>query len=54
VRASAFSGFAVVLALTVAWLVELGRGHDGSPYGQFMAIGGVAYLAAIAVLRRRS
>jgi hypothetical protein len=28
--------------------------HDGSPYGQFMAIGGVAYIAAVVVLRRRS
>jgi Ni/Fe-hydrogenase subunit HybB-like protein len=53
VRASAFAGFAVILALTIAWLVELARGQDGSPYGELMAVGGIAYLAAIAVLRWR-
>ena len=31
-------------ALIGAWVVELARGHDGSPYGELMAVGGVAYL----------
>ena len=53
-RASAFGGFVVILAATGAWLHELADGRDGSPYGQLLGIGGVAYIAAIAVLRRRS
>ena len=53
-RASAFAGFVVIGALIVGWLVELARSGDGSPYGQIMAIGGVAYIAAVAWLRWRS
>ena len=37
-----------------AWLVEVARGESGSPYTQLAAIGGVAYVAAVAFLRRRS
>ena len=53
-RARAISGLAMVLATTAAWLYELAEGRDGSPYGQLLAIGGIAYIAAIAFLRRRS
>jgi hypothetical protein len=53
VHASAFAGFTVILALSVAWLVELARGHDGSPFGELMAVGGISYLAAIAFMRWR-
>ena len=53
-RARAFSGFVVLVATVGAWLYELAEGRDGSPYGQLLAISGVAYLAAIAFLRRRS
>ena len=53
-RASAFGGMVVILAATGAWLYELADGRDGSPYGQLLAIGGLAYIAAIAFLRRRS
>ena len=53
IHATAFAGIALITALIVAWLVELARGHDGSPYGQLMAIGGIAYLAAIAFMRWR-
>jgi hypothetical protein len=52
-HATAFAGLALITALIVAWLVELARGHDGSPYGQLMAVGGIAYLAAIAFMRWR-
>ena len=52
-RASAFGGFVVILATMGAWLYELADGRDGSPYGQLLAVGGVAYIAAIAFLRRR-
>ncbi len=43
-----------MVATAGAWLYELAEGRDGSPYGQLLAIGGVAYIAAIALLRRRS
>jgi hypothetical protein len=53
-RATALAGTVVIVALTAFWLVDLARGGDGNPYGQLMAIGGVAYLAAVVWLRRRS
>ena len=53
-RATALTGFAVIAVLIGAWLWELAHGDDGSPYGQVMAVGGVAYIAAVALLRRRS
>jgi hypothetical protein len=53
VHASAFAGFVVIVALSIAWLVELARGRDGSPFGELMAVGGISYLAAIAFMRWR-
>ena len=53
-RASAFGGFVVILAAAGAWLYELAEGRDGDPYGQLLGVGGIAYVAAIAFLRRRS
>lgn len=53
-RASALGGFAVILATAGAWLYEIADGKDGSPYGQLLAIGGLAYIVAIVVLRWRS
>jgi hypothetical protein len=52
-RASAFGGLAMILAATGAWLVQLAEGRDGNPYGRLLAVAGVAYLAAVAFLRRR-
>ena len=53
-RASAFAGFVVTAVLAGAWLWQLARGEDGSPYGQVLAIGGIAYIVAIAFLRWRA
>jgi len=53
-RAMAYSGLVLVMVLIGVWLVELTRGHDGSPYGELMAVGGLAYLVALAILRWRS
>jgi hypothetical protein len=53
-RASAFAGFVLIAVLGGAWLWELSRGEDGNPYGQVLAVGGVAYVLAIAFLRWRS
>jgi hypothetical protein len=53
IHATALAGIAVILAVIVAFIVELARGHDGNPYGWLGAIGGVTYLAAIVVFRLR-
>lgn len=52
-RATAFAGTVVIAALTAFWLVDIARGGDGSPYGNLMAIGGVAYIAGVVWLRLR-
>ena len=43
----------MIIVLTGAWLWELAHGDDGDPYSQIMAVGGVSYLLAIALLRWR-
>jgi hypothetical protein len=53
VNATAFAGFVVIMLVIVGFLVELARGHNGNPYGWMGAIGGVAYLVAIAWQRLR-
>lgn len=54
VYATAFAGIAVILALIGFWLWELAHGRDGSEYARIGAIGGVAYVLAVAYLRFRS
>jgi len=54
IHATALAGIAVITAIIVAFGVELARGHDGQPYAWLGAIGGLAYLVAIVVLRLRS
>jgi len=53
IHATAVSGLAVITAIIVAFLVEMARGQDGTPYSWLGAIGGVAYLAAVVALRLR-
>jgi len=50
--ASALAGLVVITATIVAF-VEVAQGHDGRPYSWLGAMGGIAYLVAIAVLRMR-
>jgi hypothetical protein len=53
-RATAFAGIVVIVAVIVAFMVELARGGgDAGPYALIGAIGGVSYVAALVVLRRR-
>jgi hypothetical protein len=54
IHATALAGVVLVLVIIGAWLVEIAQGHDGSPYGQLGAVGGLAYVAAVLFLRRRS
>ncbi len=51
--ATAAAGLAVILAIIVAFLVEVARGHSGAPYDWLGAIGGLTYLLAAVVLRLR-
>jgi hypothetical protein len=53
IHATALAGLAVILAVIIAFIVELARGHDGSPYTWLGAIGGLTYIAAIVVFRMR-
>jgi hypothetical protein len=53
IEATAIAGIAVITAIIVAFVIELARGHDGSPYGWLGAIGGLTYLLAVVVLRLR-
>jgi len=52
-QATAVAGLAVIVALIVAWLVATARGQSGSPYDWLLAIGGLAYLLAVAWFRWR-
>jgi hypothetical protein len=53
IHATALAGTAVIIAIIVAFVIELARGHSGSPYGWLGAIAGVTYLIAIGVFRIR-
>ena len=54
VHATALAGVVLVLAIIAAWLIEVAQGRDGSPYAQLGAVGGLAYILAVAFLRWRS
>ena len=54
IHATAIAGTAVILAIIIAFTVEMARGHNGSPYTWLGAIGGLAYLIAIVAFRLRS
>ena len=53
IHATAIAGLAVITAIIVAFVAELARGHNGSPYAWLGAIAGLAYLIAIIVFRLR-
>jgi hypothetical protein len=52
-RATAVTGLVLITTVIVAWLVEIARGHSGNPYGWLGAIGGLAYILAVAFFRWR-
>ena len=51
--ATAAAGLVLILVVIGAWLYEIAKGHDGSPYGELGAIAGIAYIVAVAILRLR-
>jgi hypothetical protein len=54
IEATAITGTVVLLAIIIGFIVEIARGHNGSPYTWLAAVGGLTYLTAVAVLRVRS
>lgn len=53
-RATAFAGLAVIVAVLAAFTYEVATGGDSTPYALLGALGGVAYVVALFVLQRRS
>lgn len=53
IHATALAGLAVITSIIIAFVVELARGHSGSPYTWLGAIGGLTYLAAVIIFRFR-
>ncbi|HST17412.1 MAG TPA: hypothetical protein VLK36_07065 [Gaiellaceae bacterium] len=53
IHATAITGLVIITAIIIGFLVEIARGQDGSPYSWLGAVGGVAYLLAVVVLRLR-
>jgi hypothetical protein len=52
-RATALTGLVLVVTLIVAWLVAIAQGHTGQPYDWLLAVGGLAYILAVALFRWR-
>ena len=52
-RATAVSGFVLIVALIVAWMVAIARGQNGNPYGWLLALGGLSYALAVGYFRWR-
>lgn len=52
-RATAVTGLVLIVAVIAGWLVEIARGHSGSPFDWLGAVGGIAYALAVAFFRWR-
>jgi hypothetical protein len=53
-RATAVAGSVTIAVIIGAFLYEVADGRDGRPYSLLGAVGGVAYVLAVLLLRRRS
>ena len=51
--ATTLAGMAVMAAVIIGFVVEIAQGKDGMPYAMLGAIGGVAYVASLIILRMR-
>ena len=54
IHATALAGIVVITAIIAMCVWEWAHGRDGSPYSQLGALGGLAYIASVGVLRWRS
>jgi hypothetical protein len=53
-RATALAGFAVIAAVIVGFIVEVGHGRSGNPYMWLGALAGFTYLIGVLVGRWRT
>lgn len=53
VHAVAWAGHITIVAVVIAFLVEVARGHNGSPFTWLGALAGLSYLVALRVLQAR-
>jgi hypothetical protein len=53
VTATAIAGTTVIVAIIIAFVIEVARGHNGQPFTWLGTIAGVSYLAAVIALRIR-
>jgi hypothetical protein len=53
IHATALAGLAVIIAIIIGFVVEVAKGHDGTPYTWLGAIAGLTYLAAVIAMRIR-
>jgi hypothetical protein len=54
IHATALTGMVLIAVIIGAFLVDIATGGDGSPYAQLGAVGGIAYIVSVALLRARS
>jgi hypothetical protein len=52
-RATAVTGYVLILAVIIGWLVEIARGHSGNPYQWLGALAGLTYVLAVVFFRWR-
>jgi hypothetical protein len=52
-RATAVTGYVLIVAVVVGWLVEIARGHSGSPFTWLGVVAGISYVLAVAFFRWR-
>ena len=52
-RATAVTGHVLIVAVIIGWLVEIARGHSGSPFTWLGVVAGISYVLAVAFFRWR-
>ncbi|MEP7054574.1 MAG: hypothetical protein ABI912_04935 [Actinomycetota bacterium] len=53
-QATAYAGLAATMFALIATVVQTARGADAYPYALVCGVGGLSYVVALAVVRRRS
>jgi presenilin-like A22 family membrane protease len=52
-KAAAVTGHLLIIAVVTGFLVEIARGHSGSPFTWLGAIAGLTYVLGVAYFRWR-